>query len=128
MFFPVFASAVVSSLGCGTGCSISVVQIGQPVPMKKGWFRVKTKATTTIYGMDGRPVKNFRGQPMPASAVNYRFGNCQANAFAVGKSPKLADATFLAVYRESGKITDNAGQQAYTQLSRLCKAVGESMY
>ena len=96
--------------------------------MNHGWYRVKTKATTTIYGMDGKPVKEFRGQPMPSSSINYRFGNCQANAFAVGKSPNLADASFLAVYRETGKITDNAGQQAYTQLARLCKAVGESMY
>ena len=60
---PVLAqNAVITGHGCGTGCSVSIEQLGLPFRMGNGWAKVRVRTTTRFYDMNGQET-SFRGTP-----------------------------------------------------------------
>lgn len=75
-------TAVVPSVGCGTGCAVAIKQLSAPEQLNDQWVAVKVQTTLTIVDIDGKPLKEWRGGKLPQVWTGYNLANCQQGLYA----------------------------------------------
>ena len=58
-------TAVVPSVGCGTGCAVAIKQLSAPEQLNDQWAAVKVQTTLTVVDIAGKPLKEWRGGKLP---------------------------------------------------------------
>ena len=126
---PVLAqNAIISGHGCGTGCSVSIEQLGLPLRMGNGWAKVRVRTTTRFYDMNGQET-SFRGTPSGAQKTVWQFADCRGTSFGSGFKSDGSDAITFAIGERQADGTflrydSNASGRSYSQWKKLCDAVG----
>ena len=125
---PVIAqNAIITGHGCGTGCSVSIEQLGLPFRMGNGWAKVRVRTTTRFYDMNGQE-KSFRGIPSGTQRTVWQFGDCLGTSFGTGFKSDGSDATTSAIGERKIdgtflKYDSNASGMSYSKWKKLCDAV-----
>ena len=82
-------TAVVPSVGCGTGCAVAIKQLSTPEQLNDQWAAVKVQTTLTIAGIDGKPLKQWRSEKLPSIWTGYKFANCQQGLYAESETREV---------------------------------------
>ena len=126
---PVLAqNAIITGHGCGTGCSVSIEQLGLPFRMGNGWAKVRVRTTTRFYDMNGQET-SFRGTPSGTQTTVWQFADCLGTSFGTGFKSDGSDAKTFAIGKrqENGtflKYNSNVSGMSYSKWKKLCDAVG----
>ena len=117
-------TAVVPSVGCGTGCAVAIKQLSTPERLNDQWAAVKVQTTLNIYDIDGKPLKEFRGEKLPSVWTGYKFANCREGLFADSETREVPANRVLNVLTLDGtpKKASVFGS-IYRQWDALCKAI-----
>ena len=82
-------TAVVPSVGCGTGCAVAIKQLAPPEQLNDQWAAVKVQTTLNIYDIDGNPLKEWRSGKLPSIWTGYKLANCQQGLFAESETREV---------------------------------------
>ena len=117
-------TAVVPSVGCGTGCVVEIKQLSAPEQLNDQWAAVKVQATLNISDIDGRPLREFRGEKLPSVWTGYKFANCREGLFADSETREVPANRVLNVLTLDGtpKKASVFGS-IYRQWDALCQAM-----
>ena len=117
-------TAVVPSIGCGTGCVVSIKQLSAPEKLNDQWAAVKVQTTLTIVGMDGKPLKQWRSEKLPSIWTGYKFANCQEGLYAESETREVPINGIRNVLTLEGhKKTASVVGSIYRQWDALCNAI-----
>ena len=117
-------TAVVPSVGCGTGCAVAIKQLSTPERLNDQWAAVKVQTTLTIVDMDGKPLKEWRGEKLPSVWTGYKFANCQQGLYAEADTPEVpVDRIQNVLTLEGNKKTASVVGSIYRQWEALCQAI-----
>ena len=122
---PVFAqTAVVPSVGCGTGCAVAIKQLSNPEQLNDEWAAVKVQTTLNIYDIDGKPLKEWRSGKLPSVWTGYKFANCQQGLYAESETREVPMNGIRNVLTlEGNKKTASVVGSIYRQWNALCQAI-----
>ena len=117
-------TAVVPSVGCGTGCVVEIKQLSAPERLNDQWAAVKVQTTLNIYDIEGTPLKEFRGEKLPSVWTGYKFANCQQGLYAEADTPEVPVNRIQNVLTlEGNKKTASVVGSIYRQWDALCQAI-----
>lgn len=120
-------TAIVKSVGCGSGCAIYYEQLGLPTRMGNGWAKVRVRSTKRFRDPNGNET-SFRGTPSGTQKTFWQFADCQGTSFGTGIKADASDAKLSEIGEISNgsfiKFTSNASGQIYTKWKKLCNATG----
>ena len=126
---PVLAqNAIITGHGCGTGCSVSIEQLGLPSRMGNGWAKVRIRTTTRFYDMNGQET-SFRGMLSGIQSTVWQFADCLGTSFGSGFKSDGSDAKTSAIGERQAdgsflRFDSNASGQRFSKWKKLCDAVG----
>ena len=126
---PVLAqNAIITGHGCGTGCSVSIEQLGLPLRMGNGWVKVRVRTTTRFVDMNNQET-SFRGTPSGIQRTFWQFADCLGTSFGTGFKSDGSDAKTLAIGERQVDGTFlrydiNVSGQIYSKWKKLCDVVG----
>ena len=117
-------TAVVPSVGCGTGCAVAIKQLSTPEQLNDQWAAVKVQTTLTIVDIDGKPLKEWRGGKLPQVWTGYNLANCQQGLYAESETREVPVNGIRNVLTLEGhpKKASVYGS-IYRQWSALCQAI-----
>ena len=117
-------TAVVPSVGCGTGCVVEIKQLSTPERLNDQWAAVKVQTTLNIYDIDGKPLKEWRSGKLPSVWTGYKFANCREGLFADSETREVPANRVLNVLTLDGvpKKASVFGS-IYRQWNALCNAI-----
>ena len=116
-------TAVVPSVGCGTGCAVAIKQLSTPEQLNDQWAVVKVQETVEMY-RGGKPLKEFRGMKLPSASTGYKFANCQQGLFADSPTREVPVNYIRNVLALDGaKKTQSVYGFVYDQWVALCQAI-----
>ena len=117
-------TAVVPSVGCGTGCAVAIKQLATPEQLNDQWVAVKVQTTLTIVDMDGKPVKEWRSGKLPQVWTGYKFANCRQGLYAESETSEVPVNGIRNVLTLKGhKKTASVAGSIYRQWDALCNAI-----
>ena len=117
-------TAVVPSVGCGTGCAVAIKQLSTPERLNDQWAAVKVQTTLTIVDIDGKPLKEWRGGKLPSVWTGYKFANCQEGLYAEADTPEVpVNGIRNVLTLEGNKKTASVVGSIYRQWDALCQAI-----
>lgn len=117
-------TAVVPSVGCGTGCAVAIKQLSTPERLNDQWAAVKVQTTLTIVDIDGKPLKEWRGGKLPSVWRGYKFANCQEGLYAESETREVPVNRIQNVLTlEGNKKTASDVGSIYRQWDALCQAI-----
>ena len=117
-------TAVVPSVGCGTGCVVEIKQLSTPEQLNARWAAVKVQTTLNIYDIDGKPLKECRSGKLPSVWTGYNLANCQQGLYAESETREVPVNGIRNVLTLEGhpKKASVYGS-IYRQWNALCKAI-----
>ena len=117
-------TAVVPSVGCGTGCVVEIKQLSTPERLNDQWAAVKVQTTLNIYDIDGKPLKEWRSGKLPSIWTGYKFANCQQGLYAESETREVPVSGIRNVLTLEGhpKKASVYGS-IYRQWDALCQAM-----
>lgn len=118
--------AVSGSFGCGTGCSVSEIQLNTPARLGNGWSKVlvqlRQECWSGIVG-DPNPNRGGRGCTHGATLKKWYFAKCDGDLWGVGSASDGRDAYTQKIYDDEGNpITYNSAGAIYTRWKALCQS------
>ena len=117
-------TAVVPSVGCGTGCVIEIKQLSTPEQLNDQWAAVKVQTTLNIYDIDGKPLKEWRSGKLPSVWTGYKFANCEQGLYAESETRDVPVNGIRNVLTLDGqKKTASVVGSIYRQWEALCQAI-----
>ena len=117
-------TAVVTSIGCGTGCVVDIKQLSTPERLNDQWTAVKVQTTLNIYDIDGKPLKEWRSGKLPSVWSGYKFANCQQGLYAESDTREVPVNGIRNVLTLDGqKKTASVVGSIYRQWNALCNAI-----
>ena len=117
-------TAVVPSVGCGTGCAVSMKQLSTPERLNDQWAAVKVQTTLNIYDIDGKPLKEWRSGKLPSVWTGYKLANCQQGLYAESETRELPVNGIRNVLTLEGHPKKASGYGSiYRQWDALCQAI-----
>lgn len=121
-------NAVISGSGCGTGCVVTIEQVGEPKQISSGVYSVLAREMMTI---SPAPLerKKFGWKPEVKTAEVWKYADCIQHSFGEGTMSSIAKGTNMkSVYDEFGNPEHRTfSMNIYSQWLALCKA-GEAMF
>ena len=116
-------TAVVPSVGCGTGCVVEIKQLSTPEHLNDQWAAVKVQTTLNIYDIDGKPLKEWRSGKLPSVWTGYKFANCQQGLYAESETREVpVNGIRNVLTLEGNKKTASVVGSIYRQWDALCQA------
>jgi len=117
-------TAVVPSVGYGTGCAVAIKQLSTPEQLNDQWAAVKVQTTLNIYDIDGKPLKEWRSGKLPSVWTGYKFANCQQGLYAESETREVPVNRIRNVLTLDGhKKTASVVGSIYRQWDALCNAI-----
>ena len=117
-------TAVVPSVGCGTGCVVGIQQLATPERLNDQWAAVKVQTTLNIYDIDGKPLKEWRSGKLPSVWTGYKFANCEQGLYAESETRDVPVNGIRNVLTLDGqKKTASVVGSIYRQWNALCNAI-----
>ena len=118
-------TAVIPSVGRGTGCRYEVRQIAAPELLDNGWARVEWEWTQRIYDRNGNE-STWRGIKSGTKTRGWNFAECTKKRFASGRSSDRSDAWERTIFYPDGKPSIGSVMGApHTQWEALCTATAD---
>ena len=117
-------TAVVPSVGCGTGCVVEIKQLSTPERLNDHWAAVKVQTTLNIYDIDGKPLKEWRSGKLPSVWTGYKFANCQQGLYAESETREVpVNGIRNVLTLEGHKKTASVVGSIYRRWDALCQAI-----
>ena len=115
-------TAVIPSVGCGTGCRYEVRQIAAPELLDDGWERVQVELTQRFYDYNGNE-RTWRGIKSGTKTKGWNFAECTKKRFASGTNSDRSDAWERSIFYPDGRPSIGSVMGApHPQWEALCTA------
>ena len=118
-------TAVIPSVGCGTGCRYEVRQIAAPELLDDGWARVEVEWTQRIYDRNGNE-STWRGIKSGTKTRGWNFAECTKKRFSSGTNSDRSDAWERTIFYPDGRPSIGSVMGApHPQWEALCTATAD---
>ena len=118
-------TAVIPSVGCGSGCRYEIRQIGRPEHLDDGWVRVQVERTQRFYDRNGNE-RTWRGIKSGTKTKGWNFAECTEKRFASGNNSNRIEAWERSIFDSDGRPSIGSVMGApHPQWEALCTATAD---